>query len=154
MQAWHVAYDAIVEREGIALKPGLVELLDWLDETRHPQGGRDVDAPRRARRRSSTAPRSRDRFAALVGGDEIARGKPAPDIFVEAAARLGVAAAACVVLEDSEPGVRGALAAGMTPIMVPDRIAPSAALVALASAAVFARSSTACARICAGAAGA
>ena len=63
--AWHVAYDAIVEREGIALKPGLVELLEWLDETRHSQGGRDVDAPRaraseaRAHRaRSAASPRS------------------------------------------------------------------------------------------------
>jgi len=42
----------------------------------------------------------------------------APDIFVAAAARLGIAAAACVVLEDSEPGIRGALAAGMAPIKI------------------------------------
>jgi beta-phosphoglucomutase-like phosphatase (HAD superfamily) len=64
------------------------------------------------------------RFAALVGGDEIARGKPAPDIFLEAAARLGVQPADCLVLEDSAPGLAGAIAAGMSAIMVPDRAAP------------------------------
>ena len=72
------------------------------------------------------------RFVALVGGDEVARGKPAPDIFLEAAARLGAAPAACVVLEDSEPGVRGALAAGMTPLMVPDLLPPTPSLLAAA----------------------
>ena len=76
---------------------------------------------RRERARAKLARRGLlARFAALVGGDEVARGKPAPDIFLLAAARLGVAPADCVVLEDSEPGVRGALAAGMMPIMVPD----------------------------------
>ena len=71
------------------------------------------------------------RFVALIGGDEVANGKPAPDIFLAAAERLGEDAAGCLVLEDSEPGVRAALAAGMTPIMVPDMHPPSAALIAL-----------------------
>ena len=66
------------------------------------------------------------RFHEVVGGDEVARGKPAPDIYVEAARRLGASAATCLALEDSEPGVRAALAAGMTPIMVPDMHPPSA----------------------------
>jgi beta-phosphoglucomutase-like phosphatase (HAD superfamily) len=76
-------------------------------------------------------PDSSSTFSVLVGGDEIARGKPAPDIFVETAMRLGIDAAHCIVLEDSEPGVRGALAAGMTPIMIPDLHPPSAALLAM-----------------------
>jgi len=70
------------------------------------------------------------RFTALVGGDEVAHGKPAPDIYLEAARRLGVPARACLVLEDSDPGVRAALAAGMTPIMVPDLLPPSHDLLA------------------------
>jgi beta-phosphoglucomutase-like phosphatase (HAD superfamily) len=70
------------------------------------------------------------RFAALVGGNEVERGKPEPDIFLLAASRLAVAAADCVVLEDSEPGVRAALAAGMMPIMVPDLHGPSENLLA------------------------
>ena len=127
--AWHVAYDAIVEREGIALKQGLHRLLDWLERRTIPRPSR--------RRRAATAPTRSSRssassraFAALVGGDEIVRGKPAPDIFLVAAQRLGVTAADCLVLEDSEPGVRAALAAGMMPIMVPDLHAPSADLLA------------------------
>ena len=129
MRAWHGAYDAIIEREGIALKPGLIELLGWLEDAAIP---RAVATSTRRSRAQAKLVRTQlcERFAALVGGDEIARGKPAPDIYLEAAARLGVAPAACVALEDSEPGIRAALAAGMMPIMVPDLAPPSAALLA------------------------
>ena len=53
-------------------------------------------------------------FDRIVTGDEVARGKPAPDIFLLAAERLGVAPAACTVVEDSRAGVAGGRAAGMT----------------------------------------
>lgn len=52
-------------------------------------------------------------FGAIVSGDDAARGKPAPDIFLLAAQRLGVSPAQCVVLEDSNRGARAAKAAGM-----------------------------------------
>ncbi|MET0204153.1 MAG: HAD family phosphatase [Casimicrobiaceae bacterium] len=129
LSRWHAAYDAIVERDGLAIKPGVFELIDWLD-------GRGIvravaTSTRRDRAHSKLARTALlSRFAALVGGDEIARGKPAPDIYLEAARRLGTMAPHCVVLEDSEPGVRGALAAGMLPIMVPDLLAPTAELLA------------------------
>lgn len=129
MCAWHAAYDAIVDREGVALKPGLIELLTWLESARIPKAV--ATSTRRVRAEANLAHATLiDRFAVLVGGDEVVHGKPAPDIFILAALRLAVDAAACVVLEDSEPGVRGALAAGMAPIMVPDFRTPSAALVA------------------------
>jgi HAD superfamily hydrolase (TIGR01509 family) len=129
MRAWHGAYDAIVEREGIVLKPGLGELLAWLEDANIPKAV--ATSTRRARAQAKLVLTGLlGRFGALVGGDEIACGKPAPDIFLEAAARLGVAPAACVVLEDSEPGVNAALAAGMVPLMVPDLAPPSAALLA------------------------
>ncbi|MEP7181753.1 MAG: HAD family phosphatase [Betaproteobacteria bacterium] len=125
--SWHAAYDAIVAREGFALKPGLVDLLDWLEDAGIPKA--IATSTRRARALAKLEHKALlQRFAALVGGDEVARGKPAPDIFVEAAARVGVPPSACVVLEDSEPGVRGALAAGTMPIMVPDLKPPSASL--------------------------
>jgi HAD superfamily hydrolase (TIGR01509 family) len=54
-----------------------------------------------------------DAFEVSVAGDEIEHGKPAPDMFLAAAARLDVAPAACVVIEDSPPGVLAGLAAGM-----------------------------------------
>jgi len=127
---WHATYDAIVERDGLTLKPGVVELLDWLDARAIVRGVATSTRRTRAQaklERTALLPR----FAALVGGDEVARGKPAPDIYLEAARRLGTPPAACLVLEDSEPGVRSALAAGMVPIMVPDLLPPSAGLVAL-----------------------
>ncbi len=129
MEAWAQAYDAIVAREGIALKRGLVELLAWLEGEAIPRAV--ATSTRRARAQTKLElTRLLDRFEALVGGDEIARGKPAPDIFVEAAARLGVAPSGCVVLEDSEPGVAAAIAAGMAPIMVPDLLPASPELLA------------------------
>jgi mannitol-1-/sugar-/sorbitol-6-/2-deoxyglucose-6-phosphatase len=62
----------------------------------------------------------RDLFAAVVTVESVARPKPAPDIFLEAAARLGAAPGDCVVLEDSVMGVRAARAAAMTVIAVPE----------------------------------
>ena len=64
----------------------------------------------------------------VVGGDAVAKGKPAPDIFIEAAGRLGVAATDCVAFEDSPNGVRAAVAAGMTVVQVPDLVTPDATL--------------------------
>lgn len=124
MRRWHVTYDAIVAREGIMLKPGLLELLEWLES-------RDIrkavaTSTRRSRAIAKLLHTSLlERFATLVGGDEVQRGKPEPDIFLEAAARIHAAPDECVVLEDSLPGVRAALAGGMHTIMVPDLPAPS-----------------------------
>lgn len=60
------------------------------------------------------------RVDVLCAGDEVARGKPAPDVFLLAARRLGVEPASCVVLEDSLNGARAARAAGMYCIAVPN----------------------------------
>ena len=62
-----------------------------------------------------------DRFGAVVTGDCVTRPKPAPDVFLEAARRLRTDVAGCVVLEDSLAGVKGARAAGMRVIAVPER---------------------------------
>ncbi len=66
-----------------------------------------------------------DRFEHIVTGDQVVAGKPAPDIFLEAANRLKVAPESCVVFEDSEAGVTSASAAGMTVYLVPDLKMPS-----------------------------
>ncbi|MCA9935729.1 MAG: HAD family phosphatase, partial [Anaerolineales bacterium] len=57
---------------------------------------------------------------AIAAGDEVAQGKPAPDIYQLAAQRMGVSAAQCVALEDSAPGCRAAIAAGMRGVAVPN----------------------------------
>jgi HAD superfamily hydrolase (TIGR01509 family) len=60
-----------------------------------------------------------DLFGATVSTDEVGRGKPAPDVYLEAASRLGRKAAACAAVEDSSNGMRSAAAAGMLVIAIP-----------------------------------
>jgi HAD superfamily hydrolase (TIGR01509 family) len=59
-----------------------------------------------------------DAFDAVVSGDEVEHGKPAPDMFLLAASRLGVPPHTCVVVEDSPPGVQAGIAAGMFTLAV------------------------------------
>ena len=61
-----------------------------------------------------------DRFAATVSSEEVARGKPAPDVYIAAARRLGTDPAKCVAIEDSRNGIRSAHAAGMRVIAIPN----------------------------------
>ena len=58
-------------------------------------------------------------FDLLLSAEEVQRGKPAPDVFLEAARRLGVQNLDCLVVEDSKPGVLAAKAAGMRCVAVP-----------------------------------
>jgi len=62
----------------------------------------------------------------VVSSDEMAHGKPAPDVYLEAPRRLGVAPRACLVVEDSFDGVRAGKAAGMTVVLVPNGSVPPA----------------------------
>jgi HAD superfamily hydrolase (TIGR01509 family) len=66
-------------------------------------------------------------FSAVVSSDEVAVGKPAPDVYLEAARRLGVAPGTCLVVEDSYNGVRAGKAAGMFVVLVPNGSVPPAA---------------------------
>lgn len=65
-----------------------------------------------------------ERFAAAVSSEEVARGKPAPDVYLEAAGRLRVEPTSCAAIEDSGNGIRSAAAAAMTVIAVPNREFP------------------------------
>jgi HAD superfamily hydrolase (TIGR01509 family) len=68
----------------------------------------------------------RDRFEATVSSEEVPRGKPAPDVYLEAARRLSVAPDGCAAVEDSTNGLLSAAAAGMTVIAAPNREFPPA----------------------------
>jgi beta-phosphoglucomutase-like phosphatase (HAD superfamily) len=63
-------------------------------------------------------------FRATVSSEEVERGKPAPDVYLEAARRLGVGPASCAAIEDSENGLRSAAAAGMRVIAIPNSVFP------------------------------
>ena len=76
-------------------------------------------------------------FAVVVSSEEVAHGKPAPDVYLEAARRLGVEAGRCAAIEDSSNGIRSAHAAGTRVIAVPNAHYPPAAdALALADAVV------------------
>jgi len=65
-----------------------------------------------------------DAFAVTVSSEEVARGKPAPDVYIEAARRLGAEPADCVAIEDSGNGLRSAAAAGAAVVAIPNREFP------------------------------
>lgn len=116
-----------------AIKKGLHELLDFIESRNVPK----VVAT--STRRAHAIPRLEcagllHRFQTITTGDQVQRGKPAPDVFLLAAGTIGVEPPHCVVLEDSEAGVTGAHAAGMTALMVPDMKQPCAAVRDLAHA--------------------
>jgi HAD superfamily hydrolase (TIGR01509 family) len=78
-----------------------------------------------------------DCFGVTLSSEEVPRGKPAPDVYLETARRLGVAPERCVAIEDSSNGLRAAAAAGMVVIAVPNpHYPPSADALALAAATV------------------
>jgi HAD superfamily hydrolase (TIGR01509 family) len=79
----------------------------------------------------------RDRFRTVVSSEEVPHGKPAPDVYLEAARRLGVAPTGCAAIEDSENGLRAAAAAGMRVVAIPNReFPPSEEALALADVAL------------------
>jgi HAD superfamily hydrolase (TIGR01509 family) len=119
-RALRVQYaEEIIDTRGVPVKDGLAELLALL-AGRGVRKGLATSAERDRTEALLAKAHLAAHFDVVVCGDEVERGKPAPDIFLRAADRLGVAPAECVVLEDSESGVRAAASAGMRPLMVPD----------------------------------
>lgn len=120
-----VRYREVLEADGVPRKPGLIELLEFLRERSVPRAVATSTAGLLARHKLARAGVD-GYFEIVVGGDEVTHGKPAPDIFLLAAARLGQAPEHCAVLEDSGPGIRAAYDAGMVPILIPDGRPPAA----------------------------
>jgi HAD superfamily hydrolase (TIGR01509 family) len=116
--------DEIIAAQGIPQKPGLSAFLAAVDSL----GLRKAIATSTARERAiyklklSRVPGA---FEAVAGGDEVARGKPAPDLFLLAARRLGLPPEECLAFEDSDPGVLAARDAGMRVVIIPDQKPPS-----------------------------
>ena len=104
---------------GIPVKKGLLSLLDCLESLSLPLAVA-TSTVRQAAEQRLLVNNLLHRFRVIVTGDDISRGKPAPDIFLLAAQKLQTPAVQCLVLEDSEAGIEAAYAAGMLPVMVPD----------------------------------
>ncbi|MDO4287774.1 MAG: HAD family phosphatase [Eubacterium sp.] len=109
---------------GIPMKRGLSALLKYLDRKNYLFT--IASSSSKALIHINTAMAGiADYFEMTVSGDEVRHGKPAPDIYLKAAQKLGVKPEECLVLEDSPAGIAAGAAAGMKTIMVPDMIAPT-----------------------------
>ncbi|MFE6689120.1 HAD family hydrolase [Streptomyces sp. NPDC057743] len=105
-------------RTGTEVFPQMRELVVRLAEGGHPMAV--ASGSSRAAIEAVLAGAGLDAlFATVVSAEEVPHGKPAPDVFLEAARRLGAEPAACVVVEDAAPGVLAARRAGMRCIAVP-----------------------------------
>lgn len=125
----HDLYEARTQ-EGLPLRPGILDLLQLLHDhgiaravatsTRQPRASRKLAA-------AGLLPF----FEVVVTSSDVAHPKPAPDIYLLAAQKLGKDPARCLALEDSPAGIRAAVGAGMTAIQVPDLVHPDDDLRAL-----------------------
>jgi HAD superfamily hydrolase (TIGR01509 family) len=129
-QKCNALFEDYVEKNGLPVKSGVRELLNDLT-------ARNIPLAVATSTRAPNARLSLERvgllgyFNVLVGGNEVTRGKPEPDIYLEAIRRLGIDAATSYALEDSHAGVRSARAAGLNVIMVPDIVPPTPEIAAL-----------------------
>jgi HAD superfamily hydrolase (TIGR01509 family) len=126
---WLEHFHARLETE-LKLKAGVVELLDLLDTLDLPRAIATSSAPHQVEHHLAGFDLLR-RFDAVVAQGDYLRGKPAPDPYLVAAERLGVAPADCLAFEDSHNGIRSAHAAGMMAVMVPDLLGPTEEIEAL-----------------------
>lgn len=125
-------FDRILE-DGVPVKDGAYELLEYLTAHGYRVGlatsTEGADSLSHLARTDMIKYFDKD---AIITGDMVEHGKPAPDIYLLAAARLGVDPADCIGVEDSNNGVRAIFAAGMRPVMIPDVVEPAPDVTALA----------------------
>ncbi len=110
----------LFESEGIALKAGCIELLEFL-KVRGIPCAVATSTPIHISGKNIENAGIKGYFRDIVTSRDVAHGKPAPDIFLEAGRRIGAVAAETIVVEDSNNGILGAHRAGMKPIYVFDR---------------------------------
>lgn len=112
-----------IDQHGVELKPGVMELLDRLEELGIPKAITTSSPIERVKKH--LAPWGLlGRFDRICTGYEVAKGKPEPDIYLYGAACLGVAPERCLAIEDSPAGVESAYRAGCLAVMVPDQDLP------------------------------
>ncbi|MCM1268703.1 MAG: HAD family phosphatase [Bacteroidales bacterium] len=128
-------FHEITGREGLPIKPGVVELLTFLKEKEIPLGLASSTRLAVVTEELKQAGLY-DHFRVVVGGDLLKNSKPAPDIYLMACERMGVRPEDTYAIEDSYNGIRSAHSAGLHPIMVPDMM-PDTEEMRLLSDAVF-----------------
>jgi HAD superfamily hydrolase (TIGR01509 family) len=120
---WLKHFSVLCQTE-LALKAGVSELLDLLDELDLPRAIA-TSSFRHSVDHHLEAHGLTHRFHQIVAYGDYVESKPAPDPFLAAAVRLGIEPRSCLALEDSHNGIRSASGAGMMTIMVPDQMEPN-----------------------------
>ena len=118
--------DAYVNAHGIAPKPGIYDLLDYMQE-KGIAAAITSSSPMESIEKHLSAVNLLHRFQKLCSGHNIPNGKPAPDIYLLGAAELGLKPEECLALEDSPTGILSAHRAGCLSVMVPDLDQPDEA---------------------------
>lgn len=119
------------ERDGLPVKPGVHEILEYLYERKIPvalatSSKKDIVLSHLEKTGITKY------FRKIVTGDMVSHGKPAPDIYIKACEELEAAPENVIAIEDSFNGIRSASAAGLHPIMVPDLLQPTEEILLLA----------------------
>lgn len=120
---WHELI-SIIKRD-LGPRPGLIDLVNGLVKSGYPLAIAS-NSPSDYVEQAVKVIGLREFFSCVVGRDQVAQGKPAPDVYLAAAQCLSIAPACCVAFEDSPTGLQAALAAGMKCIVVPNDHLPHA----------------------------
>ncbi len=113
-----------IERDGVPVKKGLLELLDYLKSKKIKIAVATSTSAQTAHKVVKLAG-VYDYFDAFVCGDEVKNGKPHPEVFLTAAEKISVNPEDCVAFEDSINGIKSAYSAKMATVMVPDFLEPT-----------------------------
>lgn len=120
---WRKNYNAVVKHQAIPVKPGVLELLEWLKGNDIPTAVATSTVNDVAKKKLALAGLDQY-FDCLTTGCEVSHGKPDPEIYLLAASRLAVDPKQCLAFEDSNNGVRSAFGAGMITYQIPDLVEP------------------------------
>ncbi len=121
--AWMRHFRKLIEVD-LPVKPGVVELLTLLDDLGLPRAIATSSSHKTVQHHLALH-KLAERFHAVVASGDYEKGKPSPDPYLMAAAKLGVEPGNCLALEDSFHGIRSAHGAGMMAVMVPDMLEPT-----------------------------
>lgn len=112
-----------LDREGISLKAGAVEILEYLRRAGIPAAVATATPPERTEKYLQLTG-IREYFTKIISATQVKEGKPSPDIYLFACEEMGAAPGECMAVEDSPNGVLSAYRAGCKVVMIPDQTQP------------------------------
>ena len=112
--------DGKIKKEGLRIKEGLFELLNYLKENNYVIAVASSSKKQGIEWYLEITGIDKNIFSAITSGDEVKRGKPNPDIFIKTCQKLNVKEQETIVLEDSNNGIKAAKKAGCISVLIPD----------------------------------